>query len=84
MLNGKSRNLVDRSKNHSSNQERLSVFIAQLRDLFFFISGLQPRSNMADFLKKLPMLCDGSYKPNEYRKTPDISGDENIVELVMP
>ncbi|XP_028396009.1 L-asparaginase-like [Dendronephthya gigantea] len=46
--------------------------------------GLKCRSNMAEFLKKLPMLHDSSYVGNVNRKRPDVSREKDIVELVMP
>ena len=46
--------------------------------------GLKCRSNMADFLKKLPMLHDDKYEPNVNRKKPDVSHEKDIDELVMP
>lgn len=46
--------------------------------------GLKCRSNMADFLKKLPMLHDDNYVPNVSRKRPDVSHERDIDELVMP
>lgn len=46
--------------------------------------GMKPRSNIAAFLKKLPMLYDDQYIPSEHRKKPDISKETDVEELVMP
>jgi hypothetical protein len=61
-----------------------TLLYAHVGDVALCYLGLKCRSNMADFLKKLPMLHDDNYVPNVSRKRPDVSHERDIDELVMP